>query len=160
MKVKKKDYVFFTYNNMAKTGKNKGYTHKKNNGVTPNHVMVWAMRKAEMPIAKVAKVLDISPRSVSRYFEDMENFVGREFDENLLRKNLLGLYPKALMALERLIDADNPQTVIAFFKGQNIWQDKQTGDNNIQVIVTQEGKAQIEENRRKAHDRLGYSSDN
>lgn len=82
------------------------------------------MRKAQMPIAKVAKVLDISERSVSRYFADMENFVGQEFDEKLLKRNLLGLYPKAIMALERLIDSDNPATIIAFFKGMGIWTDK------------------------------------
>jgi len=105
-------------------GENRRTISSGQKSVTPEHVMVWAMRKANMPIAQVAKVLDISERSVSRFFADMENFVGQEFDEKLLKRNLLGLYPKAIMALERLIDGDNPATVIAFFKGMGIWTDK------------------------------------
>jgi hypothetical protein len=104
--------------------------NKNKRTVTPEHVMVWAMRKAKMPIAQCAKVLEIGETTVKRYFTDMENFVGQEFDEKLLKRNLLGLYPKAIMALERLIDGDNPATVIAFFKGMGIWTEKSEHDHS------------------------------
>jgi hypothetical protein len=93
-------------------------------GVTPEKVMTWALRKSHVPNAQVAKILDISPQTSTRYFHDMEDFVGREFDANVLRQNLMGLYGKAVMALEGLIDDKNPTAVIAFFKGQGIWVDK------------------------------------
>ena len=119
---------------------------KGGKGVTPEKVLVWALRKSNVPASKVAKILDISPQTTTKYFKDMENFVGQDFDAKMLRQNLMGLYGKAVIALEKLLDDCNPQTVNNYLIGQGIWVKEQKHDiPNLGAATPDELKRQLVE---------------
>ena len=99
---------------------------KKNRkkGITPEKVLAWSYKKAKMPNEQISQILGIAVSSIYRYLDEVDDFVGHDLDVAPLRNNLLGLYGKAVAALDKLLEDANPKTVSDFFNGLGIWAGK------------------------------------
>jgi len=130
---------------MKKNGYNKRKQSKTFTGVTPEKVIAWAHRKAKIPVKQTAQILGISITQVCRYNKEMDEFVGKDFDINILRNNLYGLYGLATQALRDLLVDGNPKTVSDYFNGLGIWTNKYEHDvKGIDARSTAEMVAQLE----------------
>ena len=105
-------------------------TDKQNRkkGITPEKVVAWGHKKAGLKSKESAQILGVSIATVDRYRAEMEDFVGRDFDVQVLRNNLLGMYGIACEALRSLLEDKNAKTVTDYFNGLGIWSGKHEFD--------------------------------
>ena len=112
---------------MAKNGNNK-------NDLTQEAILAWADGITGVSATDSAKKLGVHRHTVSKWRNEVAEFIGQKFDVNDYKLPLYGLYGLGLNSLMTLLrKCDGPVTV-AFFKGLGLFTDKQELDANYRNL--------------------------
>jgi len=124
--------------------------------LTQDEITAWAEQMSGKTVKEIANRHDVTTRTVYNWLESAKKQLGT-IDLEEVKGCFLDLIPDAFDTIKHCLTINKDgQVALRLLTGLSVLSDKKDGDSNIQVIVNQEGKAQVEQNRKLAHQRLRY----